>query len=156
MDDRALRCDSESVMRAATLSLLLSACAARGMSSNGSTDEGALARWVHDSDRAPSSHLVRRDVRAITAPVHIAHRSTPHAPRGPVVDARFERAPLASALRLLAESAGLGLVVGDGVEGEVSIDLRGVRPLIAMQVLADAHGVDLEVVGRTVIVRGRL
>lgn len=66
---------------------------------------------------------------------------------------QLEDAPLASALRLLAEAAGVGVVVGEGIEEPVSVSLRGVRPLEAMEALAAAHGVELARVGRTVIAR---
>ncbi len=72
------------------------------------------------------------------------------------IDVRFQGAPLAQALLLLAEAANLNLVVGEGVEGVVSADFRRVAPLTAMQALAEAHGIELSFQGRTVIARRRL
>lgn len=73
--------------------------------------------------------------------------------QGPRVDVQLEGAPLASALRLLAEAADLGIVIGEGFEEPVSVSLRAVRPLEAMEALAAAHGVELSRVGRTVVAR---
>ena len=67
------------------------------------------------------------------------------------VDVRLHRAPLSSALRLLAEAASMSIVLGGGLDAEVTVDLRGVDPLEAMRALAAAHGVTLSIVGRTVI-----
>ena len=71
------------------------------------------------------------------------------------MDARLRRAPLADALRLLAETAHLGLVVDEDLGGEVSVDLRRVHPYEAMRALAESHGVELSRVGRTVVARRR-
>ncbi|MGE0786318.1 MAG: hypothetical protein AB7S26_11565 [Sandaracinaceae bacterium] len=75
--------------------------------------------------------------------------------RGRRIDVRFHRAPLASALRLLAEQGEVDIVIGEGLDREISLDLRRVRPLDAMWALAEAHDVELSRVGRTVIARSR-
>ena len=69
------------------------------------------------------------------------------------IDVRFEQAPLSSALRVLAEAAELGIVIGEGLDDRISLDLRRVRPVEAMHALARAHGVELELVGGTVVAR---
>ncbi len=69
------------------------------------------------------------------------------------VDVDLRGASLASALAFLADAADVGLVIGEGVEGTVDVALRRVRPLEAMRALAEAHGVELVVVGRTVVAR---
>lgn len=140
-------------MRALAIALLSIGCASAPppeVASPGDLD-GALAAWVARDDTGGTSRALRRDDPR--APVRIARREAPPLPPGRPIDVRFDRAPLASALSLLAEQASLGLVVGEGVEGSVSASLTRVRPLAAMQALAEAHDVELTFVGRTVIAR---
>lgn len=138
-------------MRALSFAICLCGCAAP--STPRTIDLGsAIAAWNGAESSDTASVVVRREPPR--APVRIASRPEPFpAVRGRRVDARFHGAPLAHALRLLAEAADLGLVIGDGVEGTVSLDLRDVAPLTAMEAIAQAHGIELEIVGRTVIAR---
>jgi hypothetical protein len=86
--------------------------------------------------------------------VRIEGEETPAWPSdGPRIDVRFEQAPLSSALRLLAEAASLGIVIGEGLDDRISVDLRRVRPIEAMHAIARAHRVELELVGGTVVAR---
>lgn len=132
--------------------VIASACATPRATRSPADLDGALARWTDGGDRAPSSTALAR-----TAPVSrraITRDQTAIAiPRGRVIDVRFQDAPLASALTMLADAANVGVVIGEGVEGVVSIDLRRVRPLDAMRALAEAHGVDLDIVGGTLVAR---
>jgi type II secretory pathway component HofQ len=128
--------------------LALSGCAHEARPSLGTID-GALASFTAAEGDETS---VRTIARRSFAPVRITP-VRPRLPRGPLVDARFQGAPLESALRLLAEAANVGLVIGEGVEGTVSLDLRGVSPLEAMEALAEAHGLTISRVGRTLIAR---
>jgi len=143
-------------MRVVAIALLLVGCASApppAIASPGDLD-GALASWVASDDTGGASRILsREDPRPLRAPVRIARREAPPLPPGRAIDVRFDRAPLASALSLLAEQANLGLVVAEGVEGSVSASLTRVRPLAAMQALAEAHHVELTFVGRTVIAR---
>lgn len=72
--------------------------------------------------------------------------------RGSRIDVELSGAPLREAMRLLAEAAGMHLVIGADVEGTVEVTLRDVRPLDAIDAIARAHGVRFEVSGQTVIV----
>jgi hypothetical protein len=99
--------------------------------------------------------------RSIDSPPEV-RRIRPHrAPDGrpPVrrsrIDASFAGADLTDALRLLADAGGLALVVGEGVQGTVDIDLRAVDPFDAMVALAEAHGASVSVRGRIVVVSAR-
>jgi len=56
---------------------------------------------------------------------------------------------------LFAEAANLGIVIGEGLDAQITVDLRGVRPVEAMQAIAHAYQVDLSVIGRTVVARRR-
>ena len=69
------------------------------------------------------------------------------------MDVSLHGAPLGSALRLLAEAADMGIVLGEGLTAPVDVELRRVRPMDAMLALARAHHVELTVRGRTVIAR---
>jgi hypothetical protein len=73
--------------------------------------------------------------------------------RGEVVDVAFSNADLPNAMRLLAEAAGVNVVVEDGLAGTVDLSMRNVRPLDAMTAIAQAHGATIEQSGRTWIVR---
>lgn len=141
-------------MRAAAITVLLLGCASAPPPEATSPAglDAALGSWVAGEEASGSRVLRRDDPRR--GPVRVTQpRDTTALPHGRPIDVRFERAPLTSALLLLAEQADLGLVVGEGVEGSVSASLSRVRPLQAMRALAEAHGVELTFVGRTVIAR---
>lgn len=141
--------------RSLLLGLFVLGCGGAPAQLRGAADlDGALHGWLPAEATGARSVGLRRD-GPIRQPVRIARARAAPVPRGRVIDVRFEQAPLASALSLLADAANLGLVVGEGVDGSVSADLRRVRPWIAMQALAEAHEVELSRVGRTVIARGR-
>ncbi len=72
--------------------------------------------------------------------------------RGARIDISFHRAPLSEALRMLADHAGVNLVMGDDVSGEVSMHLSRVRPLDAMEALAQAHGARVQWIGRVALI----
>lgn len=115
---------------------------------------GALEGWAGAEDARPASVTVRRrppppgdNTVRIRAPQPVVRRA------GRPVDVRLERAPLSSALRLLAEAADLGIVIGEGLETPVTVELRGVHPVEAMRALAAAHGVALSRIGRTFVAR---
>ncbi len=135
----------------------LAGCAAAPPPSVARVDSASLVAWACDdaADATPASIAVLRTrfetVRVAAAPA----RPTWPVARGPRIDVRFERARLGSALRLLADAADVGIVLGEGLEREISADLRRVRPLEAMHALAEAHHVELRIVGRTVIARRR-
>lgn len=121
--------------------------------------DGALAAWAEDDASAREVTRIAPDPRPLTAPVRIGEQAREPEPRVGArgrrpIDVSFERAPLAQALQVLADAAGVGLVVAEGVEGEVSLTLRRVQPLEAMRALAEAHGVSLTFVGGNVIARG--
>ena len=65
----------------------------------------------------------------------------------------LHRAPLGEALRFVAEAAGYGVVLGEGLERTVTVSLRRVPALEALAAIAEAHRVSLERVGRNVFVR---
>lgn len=73
--------------------------------------------------------------------------------RGARVDARFHDAELREAMRLLAEVAGVDVVIDEAVRGRVTLDLEDVAPIDAMDAIARAHGAVLEQSGRTILVR---
>lgn len=140
-------------VRAAGITLLLIGCASAPPPETTSPADldGALTSWLAGEDTSASRVARRVDPRPLR-PLHIAQRETAPSPGRPI-DVRFERAPLTSALLLLAAQADLGLVVGEGAEGSVSASLSRVPPLATMRALAEAHGVELTFVGRTVIAR---
>jgi type IV pilus assembly protein PilQ len=65
-------------------------------------------------------------------------------PRDELVDIDLHRADVRHALELLAEIAGLHLVFGDEVAGQVTLTLRQVRWSDALRVILRAHGLELE------------
>ena len=72
--------------------------------------------------------------------------------RGPTVDVAFVGAPLREVMRMLADAAGLQLVIADDLDATVDVELRDVRPLDAMGAIAEAHGAHVVVRGDVVIV----
>ncbi len=120
-------------------------------------DDGAIARWSEGRSEPRARALVRAGRTAEparpAATVRLERPPPSPAARGPRIDVRLERARLVSALRLLAEAAGLSIVIGEGLDQEITVDLRRVRPLEAMRALAAAYGVELAFVGRTVVAR---
>jgi len=144
-------------VRIAVTVVLLAGCASAPSAVTPSANGAALDAWTRDEAAAPASTTVRREVaRRRYGTVRIERPpAAPLVRRGPRLDLRLERAPLSNALRLLADAADLGIVIGEGVDREVSCDLRRVRPVEAMQALAEAHDIELRVIGRTTIVARR-
>lgn len=140
-------------MRALIALVLLTGCAAAPARVATRAELGA---WTASERAAPEATTVRRErfetVRVASAP---PAETLPFSRRGPRIDVRLERARLSNALRFLAEQANLGIVIGDGLDQEISADLRRVRPVEAMQALAEAHHVELRIIGRTVIAQRR-
>ena len=129
-----------------------------------SADLSSFAQWTcgEATDATASQTVARhRDAREVEPisryrTVRIENRPTDRfARRGRRIDVRLERARLSNAFRLLAEAANLGIVLGEGLDREISVDLRRVRPVEAMQVLAEAHDIDLRVIGQTVVAQRR-
>ncbi|MEM9070691.1 MAG: hypothetical protein AAGE52_19445 [Myxococcota bacterium] len=107
-------------------------------------DAVALQEWTGPRSRT----LFVEEARRVEAP--------PSEPRPPRrrdrVDVSFRRAPLSDALRFLADRAGINLVVEDNVQGEVSLQLRSIHPLDALEALAQAHGAQVSWRGNVAIV----
>ncbi len=120
--------------------------------------DGAVARWSTEQARtSTATRYERRTARERRREIRreARRRRRPRLPpRGRPMDVHFRHAPLANALTFLAEAAHLGLVIGEGVEGTVSVHLHHVRPVDAMRALAEANGVVLDFVGRTVVAHG--
>lgn len=114
----------------------------------------AIDEWTEgDRAAAPTVTLARTETTRLQ---HAARIESPLARlerRGPRIDVSLERARLSNALRLLADAADLGIVIGEGLDSEITVDLRRVRPVEAMRALAQAYDVDLEVIGRTIVAR---
>jgi len=93
------------------------------------------------------------------APVEpIAIRPDEAPPAGPTslsrrIDVDLARAPIAEALRLLADAAEFDVVVGDDVIDEVTMRLRQVRVRDALDAIAATHGLEMEWRGRVLLVR---
>jgi len=141
------------VRSAPLLALLLAACASAPPAAVTRADRAALDAWTQPEAAAIGSTAVSRAAprrRYDTVRIERPRAGLP-VRRGPRMDLRLERARLSNALRLLAEAANLGLVLGEGLDTEVSCDLRRVRPVEAMQALAEAHQIELRVIGRTII-----
>ncbi len=139
-----------------SLVVLTAGCAAPAPPPRTAADlDGAIASWAREDETGARARSLRgEEVRPLSAPVRITRERRPPARRARPIDVRLHGAPLASALALLADAANVGLVIGEGVSGTVSVDLRRVRPLEAMRALAEAHGVELTYVGRTIVARG--
>ncbi|MCC7538771.1 MAG: hypothetical protein IT379_21275 [Deltaproteobacteria bacterium] len=110
-----------------------------------------------------SSGLARRESRTIRiehvepaddGPIEPRSRAS-RVPRGRRVDVAFREADLANALRFLASAGGLNLVLGDGLAGTVTVELRRVRALDAIVALAESHGATVEMREGIVLVRAR-
>lgn len=56
------------------------------------------------------------------------------------IDVKLHQAELTEALRFIAHSGGINLVVGQGVVGQVNVELRRVTPFAALRAIAQAHG----------------
>src|SRR5690606_15660841 len=56
------------------------------------------------------------------------------------IDVKLHQADLTEALRFIAHSGGINLVVGQGVVGQVNVELRRVTAFAALRAIAQAHG----------------
>jgi len=66
---------------------------------------------------------------------------------------RAQEMPLADAMRLFSRVNSLNIVVGPGVEGNVTVDFQGLSLERAMAALLDAHGFYWEKEGELILVR---
>lgn len=118
---------------------------------------GAISGWTEGErdDTRPDSRRIDGDG---APPPATASRTLGGAPargvvrRGPVVDVAFAGAPLREVMRLLADAAGMQLVIADDLDAIVDVELRDVRPLDAMGAIAEAHGAHVVVRGDVAIV----
>jgi hypothetical protein len=113
-------------------------------------DERPASRRLGEGESTPAAHDDARRSRVLgrSAGPSIVRR-------GSLVDVRFAEAEVREAMRLLAEAAGLDVVVEEDVRGTVTLDLRDVRPFDAMEAIAAAHGARVELQGRLAVVRAR-
>jgi len=143
--------------RPSIVALALAGCATAGGGPSAAVPptRAALQAWTaRDAVRPRAPGVVRGDAsgaRAVAAPRRV---EVPRA-HGPRVDVHLERARLSNALRMLCEAAGLGVVIGEGLDRPITVDLRRVRPVEAMRALSEAYDIDLRLIGRTVIARRR-
>ncbi|MCB9609202.1 MAG: hypothetical protein H6716_21595 [Polyangiaceae bacterium] len=93
---------------------------------------GASSRTLREPAPAADRFAITRIVTA-EAPA-------PHAGTRRRIDVKLRRADLQEALRFLAHAGGFNLVIGEGVSGEVTAELKRVTPYDALQVIARAHG----------------
>jgi len=133
--------------------LLLAGCAASAATPGPAPlGDAELASW-EETRTAPSSQVLRRERLETT---RVAPRRPPsRARRGRRVDLEVHRAPLTEAVRFLADAAGVNVVVGEGVHGEVTTRMRHVHPLDALEAIAQAHGAHLEWRGEILLVTQR-
>ena len=79
--------------------------------------------------------------------------STQH--RGAAIDLDLERADVRGALRLVADAAKLGLVLGDDITGTVTIHLKAVPWDAAACAIANIAHVDIELRDQILIAKKR-
>lgn len=113
----------------------------------------ALDGW-ESSRGGPAGTTVWHDPPGPRESVRISPEERARVP-GRRINVRFDGARLDSAFRLLAEAADVSIVLGEGLDADVTVELRSVHPMEAMRVLAEAHGVELRRIGETVIARRR-
>lgn len=87
-----------------------------------------------------SGEATRPDSRFEVTRIVAPEPPPPHAGSRRRIDVKLRRADLQEALRFLAHAGGFNLVIGEGVSGEVTAELRRVTPYDALQVIARAHG----------------
>lgn len=143
-------------MRSVLFALLVGGCGAAAADAPARPDlSSAIRAWDEAAAEETASRVVQRSPPASRSAARGDRSTRAWQPRGRPVDVRFHRAPLSSALRLLAEAADLSIVIDEGLDREITADLRRVDPVEAMRALAQAHQIELSVVGRTVIARSR-
>jgi hypothetical protein len=147
-------------VRVASFALVLSWIAGCGGGEPSTGSSAAIAGWTEgeEADTRPSTRTIGEGPRATSSAgpsrtIGGSARDPRVVRRGALVDVRFADAELREAMRLLAETAGVDVVIEEGVHGSVTLELRDVQPLEAMRAIAEAHGASLELSGRTAIVR---
>lgn len=96
------------------------------------TPPSSSSRTLSEPAPTASRFEVKRIVTAESPPPHAGTRRR--------IDVKLRRADLQEALRFLAHAGGFNLVIGAGVAGEVTAELKRVTPYDALQVIARAHG----------------
>ena len=93
-------------------------------------------------------------VAATPTTAHASDLCAPSAQhRGAAIDLDLERADIRGALRLVADAAKLGLVLGDDVTGTVTIHLKAVPWDAAACAIANIAHVELELADKILIAR---
>lgn len=145
------------MLRLAALLALVSGCAAAPpppTRASGGDLTDALTAWTRGQSEPARSRTLRREPpRSLEHTVRIRRPVGHLERRGPRVDVHLERARLSNALRLLANAADLSIVIGEGLDSEITVDLRRIRPVAAMRAIARAHRVELSVVDGVVVAR---
>ncbi|HEX4450391.1 MAG TPA: hypothetical protein VH143_05935 [Kofleriaceae bacterium] len=91
-----------------------------------------------------------------TSTVHASDLCAPNVPhRGAAIDLDLERADVRGALRLVADAAKLGLVLGDDITGTVTIHLKAVPWDAAACAIASIVHVELELADKILIAKKR-
>ena len=134
---------------------MMTACATASSSGADTTPSDAtFAQWSTPIERAERNRGAAQPWAAL--PESTA-REARRALRSPVeerrIDVSLHGAPLSDALTLLAEEAGLDIVIEDALPDPVTLRLRSVRPGEALEALASAYGVTLSTVAGTVVAR---
>jgi len=124
--------------------------------------DDAIAHW--DSPGPAGSTAARVHARTESAPQDAPSavaryaadppRAAPRSARARV-DVTFHEADLGDALRLLGDTARVPIVVDASITGTVSLALRGVDPLRALEIVAQTHGAAVDWSDGAAIVRPR-
>jgi hypothetical protein len=118
--------------------------------------DDAIARFEPQAQGRETLRLDAAPPRALATTHTIA--ASPRAPRarsGRRVDVNLHHAPLENALGLLASECRLDFVSAGKLDTTVSLTLHRIDPCEALDVVAEAHGVELQRRGRIVIAKGR-
>lgn len=92
-----------------------------------------------------TSHAARADESSQKAPLTTA-------PVQPIFDLVVNAAPVSSVYAMLANASNYNVIVPSGLEGKVTMTLKGVNMLQALQALQHAYGYDFKLNGRQVTI----
>ncbi len=125
-------------------------------SSPGIDPEGAIEAWEarRPEEGAGATVPATAAGRSLSSDVGEPGDGRSPGPRARI-DVDLASADVHDALRILADAAGLALVVSDDVSGTVDLTLRDVDPIEAMRIVAETHGALVEVRGGVVHVTPR-
>ncbi|HHH31854.1 MAG TPA: hypothetical protein ENK57_26385 [Polyangiaceae bacterium] len=119
---------------------------------SGAEPRPELSRTIFQGPDGPYEAITDGDGRTVVPQAPLARDRPSRPPRVGPRSVKLRKAPLESALRLLADAGQFNLLLEGDLSQSVSGDLKNVDPYEALRALASAHGAYVRFDGQIVVV----